>query len=306
MSSSSSKPTTNTSTQDLRTTNTINAGLGGDISDALVAAGNYGDTNVSSVSTSYAYEDLSDRSFNDSSDNSFNVDLTDASDRSSNDYSDRSFNDNSDRSFSDSSDRSFNDNSDNSVYLSSDDDFSDYSDNSLTVDLNDSSDRSIDNSVTTVIDGGAFAFASDAGSTAADLVSGNVGRVLDYAESQSNKSYSLVGDALSQSLDYARDAGDYVGSAVDKVLSAITASQDRVFDLSESFGSSMIDLVRDNSESTLQASNDLAARSLQGAMQIKAGQTVTEPANQTVRELGSMALKAVGVVGAIYLIGRYA
>ena len=280
MSSSRSSPKTTTSTTDLRTTNTLNAGLGGDISDAMVAAGNYGDTNVSSVS--HYFEDTSDRSFNDNSDNSLNVDLTDASDRS--------FNDNSDRSF----------------YATSDNDWADYSDNSLTVDLNDNSDRSIDNSVTNVIDGGAFAFASDAGSTAADLVSGNVGRVLDFADAQSDRSTDLVGDALTQSLDYARDAGDYVGSAVDKVLSAITDSQSRVLDMSESFGSAMLDMVRDNSEMTLQASNDLAASSLQGAMQIKAGQTVTEPANQTVRELGKLAVTAVGLGGAVYLIGKYA
>lgn len=76
MTTSSSRSDNRTSTQDLRTTNTINAGIGGDIDGSLVNSGNYGDTSLSN------YVDESESNFTDDSDNSFNLDLEDNSDHS--------------------------------------------------------------------------------------------------------------------------------------------------------------------------------------------------------------------------------
>jgi len=96
----SSKSSSEASTADNSATNTINAGIGGDIDESLVNSGNYGDTSlVSNVDESRAYFDYesdddvnfdydtaysydSDDDFSDSSDNSFNLDLEDHSDSS--------------------------------------------------------------------------------------------------------------------------------------------------------------------------------------------------------------------------------
>ena len=88
MSSSRSSSKNSTQTTDQRTTNTINAGLGGDV-EGLVAAGNYGDTRIGLTSMV------------DESDNSFRADISDSSDRSVevNDSSSSSLVDHSDNSF---------------------------------------------------------------------------------------------------------------------------------------------------------------------------------------------------------------
>lgn len=232
MSNSKSSPKTTTTTTDLRTTNALNAGLSGDISDALVAAGNYGDTSIFSLSDNAdkSINDYSDRSFTDNADNSFNLDLADNSDRSFNDNSDRSFTDNADNSFK----LEMSDNSDRSHYQTSE--FSDYSDNSLTVQMSDESDRSVysytDSSVTT--DGGAFEVIKDLG----------------------GKMITMLGE---------------------NQLETLKAANNLV-------------------ERSVTSSANLANQSLSQAMQIKAGQAVTEPANQNLRELAKVALLG----GAIY------
>lgn len=236
MSSSKSSPKTTTTTTDLRTTNTLNSGLGGDVSDALVANGNFGDTFLASLtdSSDRSINDNSDRSFTDNADNSFNLDFADNSDRSINDNSDRRFTDNSDSSLK----VEMADNSDRSHYQTSE--FSDYSDNSLTVQMSDESDRSVysytDSSVTT--DGGAFEVIKDLG----------------------GKMITMLGE---------------------NQLETLKAANNLV-------------------ERSVTSSANLANQSLSQAMQIKAGQTVTEPANQNLRELGKLAL----IGGAIYLFSK--
>ncbi|UUA73557.1 hypothetical protein [Cellvibrio sp. QJXJ] len=285
MSSSSSSPKTTTTTSDLRTTNTLNAGLGGDISEALVAAGNYGDTSLYSLSDNAdrSINDYSDRSFTDNADNSFRMDLADNSDRrvtdnsdhsrrydsSVRDYSDRSFEDNSDNSMKvemdDNSDRSVTDNSDRSHYQTSE--FSDYSDNSMTVEMRDESDRSVysysDSSTTNVTDGGAF--------------------------------------------EVVKNAIDKMSGGQTEALGAVTQSSGDALDLVRDIGGKVIDMLGENQLEVLRATNSLVERSvtssanlanqsLSQAMQIKAGQAVTEPANQNLRELAKVAL----IGGAIY------
>lgn len=251
MSSSKSSPKTTTTTSDLRTTNTLNAGLSGDISEALVAAGNYGDTALSSTQIS----DYSDRSFSDESDNSLNVEMSDNSDRSS--------------SWSDYSDRSFSDASDNSLNVdmndSSDRSFSDSSDNSFRVDMQDSSNRSIDNSVTNVTDGGAFALVQKMG-----------GDVIETLGESQTEMLGTVNKVVGSSYDFVSDSQDSLFGAVEKLITK-----------------------------ALDSSTDIATQSLQGAMQIKAGQTVTEPVNQTMRELAGTATKIAVVGGAIYLGSKF-
>lgn len=149
MSSSSSSSSKNSTTVDERTTNTLNAGLSGDISDAFVAAGNYGDTSLAM--------------------------------------------DNSNRS----------------------------------VNMEDNSDRRIDNSVTHNTDGGAF---------------------------------------------------DLVGK--------------------------LIDTLGESQKETLGTANNLVGRSLDAAMSIKAGQTITEPANQTMRELAKTGMIIAGIATAGYVASK--
>jgi hypothetical protein len=202
MSSSSSSPKNTTTTTDQRTTNTLNAGLGGDV-EGLVAAGNYGETSIGLTSLT----DNSDRSFVDNADNSFRVDQTDNSDNSLNfaDYSDRSFYDNADNSFRvdmyDSSEQSYSDSSVSTL--------SDYSDNSLTVAMTDntgstnsgnsnfsnsesysSSTTHNTNTNTNITDGGAFS-----------IVNNLVGKVLDSQKSM----IDLVGLSSSKALQSAND-----------------------------------------------------------------------------------------------------
>ena len=167
MSTSRSSSQNRTETFDQRTTNTINAGIGGDIEDSFVVSGNYGDTALSSVVDNSAYD------FEDNSDNSLDVNLEDSSDRS--------------------------------------------------VRITD--DHSVDNRVIT--DGGAF---------------------------------------------------DLVGK--------------------------LIDTLGESQAKTLDATNNLAARSLDGAMSIKAGQTITEPANQTMRELAKTGTVIVGLGAAAYAAAK--
>lgn len=162
MSSSRSNSSNRTDTFDQRTTNTINAGIGGDIEDSFVVSGNYGDTGLTSVVDNSAFEDHSD--------NSLDVNLEDSSDRS--------------------------------------------------VRITD--DHSVDNRVIT--DGGAF---------------------------------------------------DLVGK--------------------------LIDTLGESQKETLNAANNLASRSLDGAMSIKAGQTITEPANQTMRELAKTGTVVAGIGAAAYV-----
>lgn len=219
MSTSKSSPKTTTTTTDLRTTNTLNAGLEGDISDAFVAAGNYGTTAISS----------------DSSDNSLDVEMSDYSDRSINDYSDRSF--------------------------------SDSSDNSLTMDLEDNSNRSVytNSSTNHITDGGAFSLVRDLGS---DVIE-------SLGESQT-ETLGAVNKVISGSYDFVNNSQDNLFGAVEKLVTK-----------------------------ALDSSVDIAQQSLQGAMQIKAGQAITEPANQTVRELAAVGLKVAAIGGAVYLGSKY-
>jgi len=126
MSTSKSKSKNTTSTVDERSTNTINAGIGGDIDDSLVNSGNYGDTQLSN----WVDESNYDSEQTDNSDNSFNLDLLDESNHSQNfDYE--------------------------SVY---ENEQTDNSDNSFHMQIDDTSDNStnIDNSQTTITASGAF------------------------------------------------------------------------------------------------------------------------------------------------------
>lgn len=168
MSTSRSSSSNLTETTDLRTTNTINAGIGGDIEDSFVVSGNYGDTALTSVVDNSTYD------FEDNADNSFYANLEDNSDRS----------------------------------------------------VVDNTNNSIDNRVIT--DGGAF-----------DLV----GRLID-----------TLGESQSKTLD---------------------------------------------------AANNLAARSLDGAMSIKAGQTITEPANQTMRELAKTGTVIAGIAAVAFVGSKF-
>lgn len=156
MSSSRSSSSNRTETTDLRTTNTINAGIGGDIEDSFVVSGNYGNTELTSLVDNSTFEDRSD--------------------------------------------------------------------NSLWVNMEDSSDRShnVDNRVIT--DGGAF---------------------------------------------------DLVGK--------------------------LIDVLGESQAKTLDSANNLARQSLDGAMSIKAGQTITEPANQTIRELAKSGTVIAGIAAAAFV-----
>lgn len=95
MSSSSSR--NRTQTTDQRTTETLNAGIGGDIDDSYVISGNRGNTSLSTAyveaNQNYEYSDNSDRSFTDNADNSFNLDYSDTRDQSQTfDYEDSSDN----------------------------------------------------------------------------------------------------------------------------------------------------------------------------------------------------------------------
>ena len=204
MSTSRSSASNQTSTHDQRTTQTINAGIGGDIEDSTVVSGNYGDTELYSFVDESTSDYESNYSYSDDSDNSFNLDLTDSSDNSQNyDYeSHYDFNDSSDRSFA-----------------------VDYEDSSTV-----STDNRVDNSVVT--DGGAF-----------------------------------------------------------KVV--------------EGIGLSLIEKLGESQKETLNAANNLAARSLDGALSIKAGQTITEPANQTVRELAKTGTVIAGVAAVAYVASKF-
>lgn len=249
MSSSSSSPKTTTTTSDLRTTNTLNAGLEGDISDSFVAAGNYGATTISSATNN--------------SDNSLKVDMTDTSDRSNN------WADNSDNSLNlemiDSSNRSTNDYSDRSHYQTSE--FSDYSDNSLTVEMVDESDRStyVDSSTTNVTDGGAF-----------ELVHKLGGEYIESLGESQKEALGVVDKVVANGYGFVKESQNTLLGAVEKLVTK-----------------------------AIDSSTDIANKSLQGAMQIKAGQTVTEPVNQTMRELASTATKIAVVGGAIYLGSKF-
>lgn len=184
MSTSRSSSRNETSTQDQRTTNTINAGIGGDIDESLVNSGNYGDTSLANYVDESTYE-------------------------SSYDY---------DTSYSDDSDNSFN------------------------LDLVDESDNSVDNSISNVTDGGAF-----------DLVD--------------NLGYKLI---------------ETLGESQRETLGAVNELLGRQMD----------------------ASTNLARQSLDGAMSIKAGQTITEPANQTTREMVNAGVKIAAVAGAAYAASK--
>lgn len=226
MSSSKSSPKTTTTTTDLRTTNALNAGLSGDISEALVAAGNYGDTSIFSMSDSAdrSVNDYSDRRFTDNTDNSFRMDLADNSDRSYNDNSDRSYNDYSDRSFTDNADNSLKvemaDNSDRSHYQTSE--FADYSDNSMTVQMTDESDRSVysytDSSVTT--DGGAFEVIRDLGGQMITMLGENQLETLKAANNLVERSVVSSANLANQSISEAMQikAGQAVAEPVNQNL----------------------------------------------------------------------------------------
>ena len=54
----------------------------------------------------------------------------------------------------------------------------------------------------------------------------------------------------------------------------------------------------------MDASTSIANQSLAGAMSIKAGQTIAEPANQTMRELASTGVKVAAIAGAVYAITK--
>lgn len=271
---------------DQRKTETINAGIGGSIDDSFVSSGNYGDTKITSDSSRRYYnqdynQDYSrEYDYSDNSDNSLNLDLEDNSDRSWTDNSrvDNSFTDNSDRSSSwadysdnsvrtevtDASDRSWTDNSDRS--------FTDQSDRSSN--WEDSSDRS-------------FTDQSDRSFTDN---SDNSLRV-DYSDT-SDRSWTDNSDRRTDnSVTEITDGGAFalVEGANTTMAESYADSQARLFE----FAGSVID-----------GAGNLAQQSLDGAMSIKAGQTITEPANQTMRELADAGIKIALIAGGAYAISK--
>jgi hypothetical protein len=89
--------------------------------------------------------------------------------------------------------------------------------------------------------------------------------------------------------------------------STTTVTDGGAFEVIKDLGGKMITMLGENQLETLKAANsmversvvssaNLANQSLSQAMQIKAGQAVTEPANQNLRELAKVAL----IGGAIY------
>jgi hypothetical protein len=183
MSSSRSSPTTTTQTTDARTSNAINSGIGGDISDAFVATGNYGATQISSATSS--------------DDNSLSVDMTDNSDNSFSDLRDQSLSVRMDDSSTNTSNQI-----DNSIRM-------DESDNSLKVDMTDlsgstnSGNTTTDNSyksdykstvsnTTNVTDGGAF-----------KLLESSFGKMIDVVGLSQKNTLSGANDLASRSIDAA-------------------------------------------------------------------------------------------------------
>lgn len=183
MSSSSSSPKTTTTTTDARTALTTNAGIGGDISDSFVAAGNYGTTAITSNTSN--------------DDNSFRVDMTDQSDNSNwqdfSDYRDQSLN----VEMADSSQ-----NTDNSVFM-------DESDNSLRVNMADNSGatnsgnttndysvksdyKSTTSTTNNVTDGGAF-----------KVIESSFGKMIDVIGLSQKNTLAASTDLASRSLDAA-------------------------------------------------------------------------------------------------------
>lgn len=249
MSSSSSSPKTTTTTTDLRTTNTLNAGLSGDISDALVAAGNYGDTNLAQISNSFA----------DNSDNSLKVDLADYSNRSVNDYSDNSSSYSSNYS---------------SNYSSS---FADNSDNSLKVNLSDASNRSVndysDHSVTNITDGGAFGLVT----------------------ASQKETYGTVNNIIASSYNAINQTNESAYEKIDKANSS-------AIDFVKESGAAMMDFVKRIVTTNMENSNALAAQSLAGAMNIKAGEVISDPANQNLKTIVKAGVAIAGIGGLLYVM----
>lgn len=180
MSSSRSSASSNTNTTDQRTTNTINAGLGGDVLDSFVATGNYGETSVSAFYDESVNELDFSTHFEDHADNSLNVDMED------NSYS------------------HFND---ESV-------FADYSDNSLKVDMTDNSGSTNSGNRTTtssyqanqthntnITDGGAFAVVNSLIGKVTDSFSKSNERMIDLLGVNQQRTLSSANDLAARSLD---------------------------------------------------------------------------------------------------------
>ncbi|WP_341937202.1 hypothetical protein [Marinimicrobium sp. C2-29] len=251
---------TSTDYTDRRKTETLNAGISGGIDDSFVSSGNHGDTEITSDSSRRYYN----QDYN--QDYSREYDYSDNSDNSMDvdmeDNSDRSITDNSDRSFTDESDysRSWEDNSDRSS------NWEDNSDRSFTDEsdrsFNDSSDRSFNDS-------------SDSSMT------------VDFADSSDRSATDNSDNSVDNSVRNITDGGafDLVGGMGDSVIEFLSENQDNMYEFSEK---------------VLASSDQVARQSLAGAMNIKAGQAVTEPANQTVRELAD-----TGKTLAIIAIGGY-
>jgi hypothetical protein len=283
MSGSKSSSKNTTQTTDARTTNSIQAGLeGNDLESSLLAAGNYGTTNLSKITNT----------FEDHADNSLSVDLADNSDRSITDNSDnsRSWSDYSDRSFSDSSDNSLKvdlaDNSDRSVNDNSS--WMDRSDNSLKVDLADNSDRSItdnsDNSHTTInnTDGGAF-------SLVRDLVLGTT--------SAQKETFGQVNQLIGKSYDS-------INKNNDSAFEAIRETNATAIDFVKESGAAMMSFVEGLTNKSVEGAQALAGQSLAGAMNIKAGETISDPADQNLKTMLKAGVAVAGIGGLIYVMRK--
>jgi|GEM_PF-6264667 len=104
---------------------------------------------------------------------------------------------------------------------------------------------------------------------------------------------------------------DHSDNSIDSSVTTITDGG--AFELLDSVGSNLIDTLGESQIKTLDAANalvlrgmdastNLAARSLDGAMSIKSGQSITEPANQTYRELAGAGVKVAALAAAVIAV----
>lgn len=291
MSTSKSSSKNTTQTTDARTTNTINAGLQGDIADALVAAGNYGDTSLAMSQITNTFEDHAD--------NSMKLDMADYSDRSVTDNSDNSsrWTDYSDNSLklnlSDTSNRSVNDNTSNN--------WLDTSDNSLNLNMSDTSNRSVndysDNSHTTIntTDGGAFDLVRDFGNQALMGMSGVQKETLGAVNNIVERGYDSF-DKLSLS------AFEKIDSSNERATELVESTSTAALDFVKESGAAMMDFVKGMVTTNMENMAGLASQSLAGAMNIKAGETISDPANQNLKAALKAGVALAGVGGLIYVM----
>lgn len=263
MSTSKSSSKNTTQTTDARTTNTINAGLQGEIADALVAAGNYGDTSLAMSQITNSFEDHAD--------NSLKLDMADYSDRSVNDHSDNSSQ------------------------------WTDYSDNSLKLNMSDTSDRSVndhsDNSHTTInnTDGGAFALVRDFGSQVVMGMTETQKETMGAMNQVVGRSYDSF-DKLSLS------AFETIDSSNSRATELVEKTSSTAIEFVKESGAAMMDFVKGMVTTNMENMSGLASQSLAGAMNIKAGETISDPANQNLKAALKAGVALAGVGGLIYVM----